>query len=177
MQELMTTWNEVDPLERAAVITRAATLTFDNTFGEKVYLKPFQYYISAMSKLAAVGRNNKTFLDSPVTIKSVPILEISIRYIPESVVIMMGAIQINTNFILKIFISTKATIFPTSRMAVIFYGGVFSAYNANDAFFKVQTIFPLLSVGDTFTIFSQSVSLGGYAGGWVQVQRGLVTEY
>ena len=177
MQELMTTWNEVDPLERAAVITRAATLQFDNTFGEKVYLKPFQYYVSAMSKLAAVGRNDKSFLDSPVTIKSVPILNITMKYDPESIALTMGAIQDNTNFILKIFISNKSTIFPTSRMAVIFYGGVFADYNANDAFFKAQSIFPLLSVDDTFTIFSQSVSLGGYAGGWVQVARGLITAF
>jgi len=176
MQELMTTWNEVDPLERAAVITRAATLQFTNTFGEKVYLKPFQYYVSAMSKLAAVGRNDLSFLDSPVSIQSVPILDINVIAGSGTIPLEMGPIKANTNFILKIFISQKGTIFPTEKMAVIFYGGVFSDYSEMAAFAKVQSIYPNLQVVDTYTIFAQSVSLGGYAGGWVEVKRGYISS-
>ena len=176
MQEIMTSWNEVDSSERAAVVNNAATLQFTNTFGEKVYLKPFQYYVSAMSKLAAVGRYDLSFLDSPVSIQSVPILDINVIAGSGTIPLEMGPIKANTNFILKIFISQKGTIFPTEKMAVIFYGGVFNDYSPMAAFAKVQTIYPNLQVIDSYTIFAQSVSLGGYAGGWVEVKRGYISS-
>ena len=176
LQNIMTSWKNLPNNKYMAVVDNSTRDVFTDKFGNPIYLKPYNYYVAVMSKLALIPTASP---DSLLTPSTLPLIDMQIEAIDissGSVIFYASNQAYDDYFILRIYINNNSRITPSVKLSKIIYGGNLDEYSAKNVYDTLIAFYPRLQAGDTATIYTQAIARNGYSGAILFTQQLLVID-
>ena len=176
LQTIMTGWLPLSDSLKAFVVENASKNVYYNKFGDPVYLSPYNYYVSCMTKLNICNSPSTNNLMNNDILPSTDLVVNEVWADQLWITLALETGSNSTYFILSVFVSARNTITPNAKMAKIIYGGVYQNYHRYDAYIKMLSFYPNAAVGQFCTFFIQAVAYNGYSGGTTFLNKVEITN-